>query len=310
MGIKVCCFSTLKVILRQGIILDFPKMANFVTNHKKPYAALSPAHPGRSLAGKSVFITGAGRGVGEHITHGLAAAGPSRIGILGRDKSRIENAKAKFAKEYPGTAFSAYSVDILDETGIAAVFKDFGAPDILINNAGHFPDEGPFIKQELKSWFSGFEINILGTAIVTQKYLQAKGAEKPGVVLNVSSMAAHMRFPLVGWSGYNGSKMGQTRIFENIRFEHPEVRFISIHPGNIESDGFTRSGASAPPGGMTDGKLAGQFFAWAATTESDFLSGRFVWAEWDITELKAKKDEILKKDLLLTTIDGFDRGFF
>ena len=64
-------------------------MASFVTNHRKPYAALSPTIPGRSLAGKSAFVTGAGRGVGSYITRGLAAAGVSRIGILGRNKARI-----------------------------------------------------------------------------------------------------------------------------------------------------------------------------------------------------------------------------
>ena len=60
---------------------------------------------------------------------------------------------------------------------------------------------------------------------------------------------------------------------------------------------------------MTDGKLTGEFFAWAATDEADFLSGRFVWADWDVDELKGKKAEILEKDLLLTTIDGFTRGW-
>jgi NAD(P)-dependent dehydrogenase (short-subunit alcohol dehydrogenase family) len=130
------------------------------------------------------------------------------------------------------------------------------------------------------------------------------------VVLNVSSNAVHMRFPLIGWSGYNSSKLAQARIFENLRFEHPDVRFLGIHPGNIESDGFDKSGASAPPDGMTDGKLAGQFLAWAATEEATFLNGRFVWAEWDVEELKAKKDEMLERDMLLTTIDGFNKGFF
>ena len=285
-------------------------MASFVTNHKKPYAALSPALPGRSLAGRSAFVTGAGRGVGAHITRGLAAAGVKRIGILGRDKARIEKAKDDFAEEFPAVAFDAYTADITDGAAIAAIFQVFGTPDILVNNAGHFPDDGPFVEQDLKSWWSGFEINVLGTATVSQKFLQALGPGNKATVLNVSSMAAHMRFPLIGWSGYNGSKLAQARIFENIRFEHPDVRFINAHPGNIESDGFTRSGASAPPGGMTDGKLAGEFFAWLSTDEADFLSGRFVWAEWDIEELKAKKAEILEKDLLLTTIDGFTQGFY
>lgn len=283
-------------------------MASFVTNHKAPYAALSPALPGRSLAGKSAFVTGAGRGVGAHITRGLAAAGIKRIGILGRSKATIENAKEAFAKEFPAVVFEAFTADITDGPAIAAVFNTFGIPDILVNNAGGFFNDGPFVEQDLKRWWSGFEINVLGTATVSQKFLQALGPGKKAVVLNVSSVAAHMRFPLIGWSGYNGSKLAQARIFEYIRFENPDVRFVNIHPGNIASDGFTGSGASVPPGGMTDGKLAGEFFAWVSTDEAEFLSGRFVWAEWDIEELKAKKTEILEKDLLLTTIDGFTGG--
>ena len=49
---------------------------------------------------------------------------------------------------------------------------------------------------------------------------------------------------------------------------------------------------------MTDTKLAGGSFAWLSADEADSLSGRLVLAERDIQELKAKDDEILKKDLL------------
>ncbi|KAL7783364.1 hypothetical protein V8C43DRAFT_326354 [Trichoderma afarasin] len=122
-------------------------------------------------------------------------------------------------------------------------------------------------------------INILGTATVTQQFLRAKPKGKTAIVLNVSTLATHMRFPMHGWSGYTGSKLGQARIFEHIRFEHPDVRFINCHPGSIKSDGFAKSGAPEPPTGMTDGKVAGQFFAWLASDEAEFLSGRFVWAE-------------------------------
>jgi NAD(P)-dependent dehydrogenase (short-subunit alcohol dehydrogenase family) len=284
-------------------------MATFVTNHKSPYNALTTALSTRPLSGRSVLITGANRGIGVYITNAIAAAGASKIAVVGRNKAAIEAARDTYAKNYPKTTFVAYSADVTDEAAITSVFDSFGAPDILINNAGHFPDDGPFVDQDLKTWFSGFEINIFGSANVTQKFLKAKPKNKSAHVLNVSSMAAHMRFPLIGWSGYNASKMGAARIFENIRFEHPEVHFVNVHPGNIESDGFTKSGASAPPSGMTDGELAGQFFAWLATTEAEFLSGRFVWAEWDIEELKARKDDILEDDLLLTTIDGFTKGF-
>lgn len=283
-------------------------MSKFVTNHRTTYDALSARIATKPLAGKSVLVTGAGRGIGLFIADAIAEAGATIVGITGRDKARIESAKGTLTEKYPKTTFIAFAVDVADEAGIEALLKDFGVPDVLINNAGVFPDDGPFIKQDLKSWFSGFETNVLGTATVTQKYLQAKGPEKPGIVLNCSSMAAHMRWPLHGWSGYNSSKLAQARIFETLRFEQPETRFISIHPGQVDTDGFARSGAEYAPV-MTEGKLAGQFFAWAASDEAEWLRDRFVWAEWDIDELLEKKTEILDKDLLLITIDGFERGF-
>jgi NAD(P)-dependent dehydrogenase (short-subunit alcohol dehydrogenase family) len=290
-------------------------MASFISNHRKPYAALSDFVAAKPLTGKTVVVTGAGRGVGEHIAREFAAAGAARIGIVGRDKARIESAKKTLTSAYPEADIESFAADITNESEIARVFKSFGTPDILVNNAGQFPDDGPFVEQDLKPWWTSFAVNVLGTATVTQQYLRALGpptsssTKKRGTVLNVSSMAAHMRFPLIAWSGYNSSKLAAARLFEYLRFEHPDVKFLNIHPGQIASDGFDRSKASPPPDGMTDGTLAAQFHVWAATDVTDGLSGRFLWAEWDIDELTAKKAEILDKDLLLVTFDGFDHGF-
>ena len=189
-------------------------MATFVKNHKQPYAALTSFVKTNPLAGKTVFVTGAGRGVGQFITQAIAEAGAAKIGVLGRDKNRIDKANDTWSKEFPDTTFVSYAADVTDEKAITAAFKDFGHTDVLVNNAGVFPDDGPFIEQDLKTWFSGFEINILGTAIVTQQFLRTKKAGSNPVVLNVSSMAAHMRFPLTAWAGYNSSKLGQLRVFE------------------------------------------------------------------------------------------------
>jgi NAD(P)-dependent dehydrogenase (short-subunit alcohol dehydrogenase family) len=283
-------------------------MASFVTNHPTPYEALTKRIVAKPLVGKKVLITGASRGVGLHIAHGIATAGATTIGLVGRDPARLDATKAKLTTTYPNTTFHSFALDIMDATAVSAVFTAFGVPDILVNNAGVFADSGDFINQDLKEWWKGYETNVLGTAIVTQAYLVAKGGPSvPGIVLNCSSMAAHMRLPFRGWSGYNSSKLAQARVFEMLRFEHPEVRWVSIHPGQIETDGYERTGATRPPV-MTEGEVAGLFFAWAGTKEAEFLSGRFVWAEWDVDELVAKKEEILERDLLLVTIDGFEKG--
>lgn len=56
---------------------------------------------------------------------------------------------------------------------------------------------------------------------------------------------------------------------------------------------------------MTDIDLSANFILWATTPEADFLKGRFAWVNWDIDELKARKSEILEKDLLKYTLGGF-----
>lgn len=44
--------------------------------------------------------------------------------------------------------------------------------------------------------------------------------------------------------------------------------------------------------------LPGQFALWLASKEAAFLAGRFVYASWDVDELKARAGEIEKSDLL------------
>lgn len=50
--------------------------------------------------------------------------------------------------------------------------------------------------------------------------------------------------------------------------------------------------------------MAANFTVWLASHEADFLKGRLIWANWDVTELHAKKDEILQQDLLRIELLG------
>lgn len=50
--------------------------------------------------------------------------------------------------------------------------------------------------------------------------------------------------------------------------------------------------------------LSGHFCLWLVSPEADFLKGKFVWVNWDVDELKARKDEILSTDLLDTKLGG------
>lgn len=50
--------------------------------------------------------------------------------------------------------------------------------------------------------------------------------------------------------------------------------------------------------------LPAHFAVWLASEEADFLKGRFLWANWDISELLERKKEILEQDLLRLDLGG------
>lgn len=54
--------------------------------------------------------------------------------------------------------------------------------------------------------------------------------------------------------------------------------------------------------------LPAHFAVWAASKEAEFLNQKFVFAAWDVDELKARKDEIAQSPELLLGLNGFPRN--
>lgn len=52
-------------------------------------------------------------------------------------------------------------------------------------------------------------------------------------------------------------------------------------------------------------QLPGHFAVWLCSEEARFLRGKFVWSNWDVDELKAKKDEIESSPLLTVNCIGW-----
>ena len=52
--------------------------------------------------------------------------------------------------------------------------------------------------------------------------------------------------------------------------------------------------------------LPGHFIVWLASKEAEFLKGKFVWANWDVEELMARKDEIENSMLFRLSLNGVD----
>lgn len=52
--------------------------------------------------------------------------------------------------------------------------------------------------------------------------------------------------------------------------------------------------------------LSGDFMVWLASEEAAFMKGGYVWANWDVDELKARSKEILSSNLLKMTLEGWE----
>jgi NAD(P)-dependent dehydrogenase (short-subunit alcohol dehydrogenase family) len=125
-------------------------------------------------------------------------------------------------------------------------------------------------------------------------------------------------------SGYSASKMAGAKLFEYLHYEYPEMFVLNIQPGVIQT-GMTakaiEAGVDLP---FDDGKLASSpfvcetmltsivtvnlpasFMVWAASREARFLNGRFVWANWDVDELKTAGAEIKGGNRFTTGLLGW-----
>lgn len=139
-------------------------------------------------AGRVALVTGGNKGIGYEVVRRLARAGiTSLIGC--RDLARGTLAAEALARE--GLTARPYLVDVTDRTSIdacaAAVAKDFGRVDILVNNAAiglFISPPGSLPASELRTVF---ETNFFGPLHMIQAFLPMLRRSNAGRIVNVSS---------------------------------------------------------------------------------------------------------------------------
>ena len=181
--------------------------------------------------GRIVVITGASSGIGAATARALAAAG-YRVALLARRVDRI-NALA----DELGDGALAIEADVTDRDALVAaadrVQQEFGAADVLVNNAGIML-LGPFSAEQSKDYRRMIEVNLLGAITATEVFLdQLKNGG--GDIVNISSVAG--RFARAGNGVYAATKWGLNGWSESLRRELlPDVRVTLIEPGAVATE--------------------------------------------------------------------------
>jgi NAD(P)-dependent dehydrogenase (short-subunit alcohol dehydrogenase family) len=216
--------------------MSFPKYTK--TFHHSTYPAIDPTRPESSTAGKVILITGGGSGIGKAMSHAFATSGSTKIAILGRTPSTLEETKLEIQTLHPKIQILPFVADISDVAAVSKALREtedtLGKIDILVSNAAYLPTMGPLVDADIDEWFKGMTVNVKGVLVLAQQFM--KHCTPNPVFINVSSGGCHVPPMSEGLSSYAASKLATAKMMEYFAHENPNVRVHSIHPGVIESE--------------------------------------------------------------------------
>ncbi|KIW28106.1 uncharacterized protein PV07_07790 [Cladophialophora immunda] len=268
---------------------------------KTTYPAIDPSRPELSAKDKTVIVTGAGEGsIGAAVALAFAKAGARKIGLIGRTEETLQKTKAAISQSFPDATVLITTADIsrTESVGIAAhhARAELGAWDVFANCAGYLPDLTTLTGADEDDWWKAFEINVKFSAHFAKHFLPK--CRPNATYISTNAAACHLRashFPKT--SSYLASKLAMAKLDEYLAEENPRLRVFTVHPGVIATRMTEKvlGNLSQLPAGdfLDDPELPANFMVWLASPEADFLkSGRFLWANWDVDELVARKAEI------------------
>ncbi|KAK2024961.1 short chain dehydrogenase [Colletotrichum zoysiae] len=275
------------------------------TVHREPYPAILPSRPVLSQNGRTVLITGGSAGIGFAIAKSFAQAGAKRVIILGRRQNILNESVEKLKKEYKNVQFSGFPSDVDDLESNEKLWKGFEEDGTVINvlvlNAAKMFAPGSILATGRDDVWKGFTTNTLSLLDFSGRFYNQKNSKgQQKFLINVSSEGIHNFHKSGLYPAYSASKNAGTLLMQLIAKDtSPEdMQVLSFHPGLVWTEAFINGGVPEDMFDFDDVMLAGNFAVWAASEEARFLHGRFIWAKWDVEELKGGEigEKIRKND--------------
>lgn len=207
------------------------------------------------VSGRTAFITGAARGIGNGVARRLHAQG-ANVALVGMEPDLLE----ELAADLGGDRTSVYEVDVTDagalERAATEVVGRFGGIDVGLANAG-IAFVGALATAPVEHVERTLEVNLLGVWR-TDRAIVRHVMDRQGYLLNVASLAAVSHMPLMG--AYTASKAGTEALTDALRAElRPTgARVGCAYFGFIDTDlvrGSLANPAAAAAHALTPGFL-------------------------------------------------------
>ncbi|MCK0070109.1 SDR family oxidoreductase [Kordiimonas laminariae] len=203
-------------------------------------------HWKRNVAGKTVLITGAGRGIGAATARYFAKGGANLL-LVGKSPANIE----RLAEEINAGGGKALAVqcDVAKfddvQRAVDTCLAEFGSLDVLINNAGIIDPIATLEESDPAAWGYAGDVNYKGVYHGIKVAIGPMKKQRGGIIINLSSGAANSI--LEGWSHYCSNKAASKKLTEiaNQELGRYGIRVIGISPGTVATDMMHSIKASA-----------------------------------------------------------------
>jgi NAD(P)-dependent dehydrogenase (short-subunit alcohol dehydrogenase family) len=225
-------------------------------------------------AKRIAIVTGGNRGLGLEIARQLMKADAFVvIGCRSEPKCALA---ADLLRASAGSNVAAYVLDVNDTKVVRAfvekVDKHHGAPGILVNNAGVYPEEteSKVVDTSTSLWRETFETNLFGAVRMCREVVPLMRKPRYGRVVNISSGLGQLHQMGEGSPAYRVSKAALNALTRTLAAEVAGSGILvnSMSPGWVRTD---MGGAEAPRTVEEGADTA----VWLATLPSNGPTGQF-----------------------------------
>lgn len=231
------------------------------------------------LQGKTVMITGAGRGLGKTAALMMAAQGADLIlcDVSNDVNSVADEAKAMGVNAYPFIC-NVTDKGSVDAT-IAAAIAEAGKIDVLINNAGVTAD-ATMLKMTEEQWDKVIDVNLKGAFLIGQAAAKTM-TENGGAIVNVASVVGlYGNFGQTNYAATKWGVIGMTKTWAKELGKYG-IRVNAVAPGFIMTEMTAKMPEKvldamkekSPLKRLGTPEDVGNAFVFLASDESNYITG-------------------------------------